>query len=157
MTSTFWRCAIISLLLWALPAQWLAAATGLPCAGHASTAVLARAIDLAQLPAASRQVPISSIAHHHGTTPEHLPGSQAAAHAPDGVDLGMHSTLDGTLTHGHAKCLGAGSCCLMAAMLPNTLPDFVRPGAWTAFTLMAQRHQAPLLSGPDRPPQIRLA
>lgn len=160
MKRPFWRCAIISLLLWALPMQWLAAATLLPCAGHAKAqgeiSVLVKINPVHAAPGHAhqhqphhQQVP----AHAHGEAPAH--GSMLMAHADaDTTAVPAHGAAS---ADSHAKCASAGHCCLSAALLPAPMPEFAQRGAAVQFAPLAQPHRTPLLSGLDRPPQTHLA
>lgn len=140
MNTPFWRCVIISLLLWALPTQWLAAASALSCpegAGIHTTS--AHSVEHPRGPTETR-------AHVHETlTVEHDDSEASPSHA------------DAAPIHSHAQCATAGHCCFSAALLPAALPDFDGHTAATQFAPLAQAHPTPLLRGPDRPPQALLA
>ena len=178
MKTPFWRCAIISLLLWALPVQWLAAAASLPCAGHAQTTGEALAMAVAHeargheqkhaLQGEPQQIHQqehgqqgqqgqhghNGPGHDHGLVPAH--GAVALAHAE--ADTGAMSAQNGSASgHSHAQCATSGHCCPSAALLPAAVPDFAMHSAAAQFAPLTQPHRPPLLSGPDRPPQTPLA
>ncbi|MDH4478279.1 MAG: hypothetical protein QE283_00200 [Rhodoferax sp.] len=137
MKTRFWRCVIVSLLLWALPAQWLALAATLPCTGHAEATVDA------------------GPPHDQTQAHAHAHGAMDAAHADVEVS---HSDEPPTAPHSHApcQCVNAGYCCLSAALLSATMPDLAPRGTSVQFAPLKQAHPKPLLSGPDRPPQPHL-
>ena len=158
MKLPLWRCATIILLLWALPAQWLAAATAVPCAGHASATVRAEsASTLAPTHHAAPQHPQPhgdhEAAQHGSPTAGHAHDLLAVAHHDGGADLAW----DGASAHPQAKCGVTGHCCLSAALLATTLADFAQRPVPMDFAPLPQHHRAPVLSGPDRPPQVRAA
>ena len=179
MKTPFWRCAIISLLLWALPVQWLAAAASLPCAGHTEAQDEALAVTVA-MPHEARgheqehalqgepqqlhqqehgqqgQYGHNGRGHDHGLVPAH--GPVALAHADADTDTGAMSAQNGSASgHSHAQCATSGHCCPSAALLPAAMPDFALHSAAAQFAPLTQPHRPPLLSGPDRPPQTQLA
>ena len=158
MKLSFWRYATILLLLWALPAQWLAAATAVPCAGHTSSTVRAESASTpAPMHHAEPQQPQphgAQVAEHHsGRTAGRAHDLRVVAHHEAGADLARY----GASAHPQAKCGGTGHCCLSAALLATTLADFAQPPVSVDFAPVTQHHRAPLLSGPDRPPQVRAA
>jgi len=158
MKLSFWRYATILLLLWALPAQWLAAATAVPCAGHTMATVRAESASTpAPMHHAEPQPPQphgAQVAEHHsGRTEGHAHDLRVVAHHEAGADLAR----DGASAHPQAKCGGTGHCCLSAALLVTTLADFAQRPVSTDFAPVTQHHRAPVLSGPDRPPQVRAA
>ena len=173
MKTPFWRCAIISLLLWALPVQWLAAAASLPCAGHTEAQDEALAVTVAMPheargheqehalqgePQQLHQQEHGQQGQHGHNGPGHDLGSVALAHADADADTGAMSAQNSSASgHSHAQCATAGHCCPSAALLPAAMPDFAQRSAPAQFALLAQSHLAPLLSGPDRPPQTQLA
>ena len=182
MKTPFWRCAIISLLLWALPVQWLAAAASLPCAGHTEAQGEALALAVAhEEPGYEQEHALqgepqqlhqqehgqkgqkgqkgqqghNGPGHDHGLLPAH-DGPVALAHAD--TDTGAMSAQNGSISgHSHAQCATSGHCCPSAALLPAAMPDFALHSAAAQFAPLTQPHRPPLLSGPDRPPQTPLA
>jgi len=161
MKLPFWRCATILLLLWALPAQWLAAASAAPCAGHLTAAVRAEPV--------SPPAPMHHAAAQHA---QHLQphGAQGAPHHTEPTAGQSHDVLaaaqhgagadpaqGGASAHPQATCGGTGHCCPSAALLVTTHPDFAQRPDSTDFAPVTQHHRAPVLSGPDRPPQLRAA
>ena len=158
MKLPFWRCATILLLLWALPAQWVVAATAVPCAGHTMAAVRAES---ASTPAPMHRAAPQRLqahggqnaAHHDGPTAGHTHDLFAVAHH----DLAADLAPDGASAHPQAKCGGTGHCCLSAALLATTLADFAQRPVSMDFAPATQHHRAPVLGGPDRPPQVRAA
>jgi len=140
MNTPFWRCVTIIMLLWALPTQWLAAASVLSCNGEAGVRTTSAHCD--EYP----RGPSETRAHVHGTlTVEHEDFEKSPSHA------------DAAPSHSHAQCATAGYCCLSAVLLPAALPDFDGHTAAIQFAPLAQAHPTPLLRGPDRPPQTLLA
>ena len=164
MKLPFWRCATILLLLWALPAQWLAAATAVQCAGHTSATVRTEsAATLAPTHHSAPQKPQqpqqpqphgAHVAEHHsGPTAEHAHDLLSVVPHGAGADLAQ----DGASAHPQAKCGDTGHCCLSAALLATTLADFAQGPVSMDYAPVTQHHHAPVLSGPDRPPQVRAA
>ncbi len=161
MNAPFWRRTIISLLLWALPVQWLAAAA-LVCAGHpmgalhsdtalATVALRVTSYDVA--PEGSVSGPDALVgAHHPVHGDDHAHG--LLAHADANAEAGQ----DGLHDHPQGKCASAGLCCLSAALVSSpTLPDFTQQSASADFAPLAQHHRAPVLGGPERPPRLQAA
>ena len=144
MKTPFWRCVLVSLLLWTLPLQWLAAAVALPCAVQARANDDAVTVAMAPV---QNAVPGQVRGHSH----DHRLLALAQAHA--GADVAHGDASD----HGHAKCTSVGHCCVGAVIPSAALPDFAGPSASADFAPLTQRHRAPVLSGPDRPPQTRQA
>jgi hypothetical protein len=174
MKTPFWRCAIISLLLWALPVQWLAAAASLPCAGHTEAQGEALAVTMAHEARGHEQKhalqgePQQLHQQEHGQQGQqgqyghngrgHDLGSVALAHADADADTGAMSAQNGSASgHSHAQCATSGHCCPSVALLPAAMPDFALHSAAAQFAPLTQPHRPPLLSGPDRPPQTPLA
>lgn len=169
MNLPFWRCAIICLLLGALPAQWLAAATTLPCAGHpvgvvhkvskvASTALTVTSHHAASNNASGTGALVAAHQDGDGAGHDHeiLAGAHTSteAHAHSDPNKGH----DGAQAHPQAKCASAGHCCLSAALVSTpTLPDFAQRNGSADFATLAQHHRAPVLSGPKRPPRFQAA
>ena len=163
MKRPVWRCAIISLLLWALPLQWLAAASP-PCAGHANAqgeaSVLVETPSLHKVQGAPAE---PGPAHHHPPQDAHQPHQHHQHHQTEQAQYLEHgeSPAHGSMlmvhdvasADSHAQCASAGHCCTSAALLPAALPDFAQRGAAVQCAPLAQPHRTPLLSGLDRPPQ----
>lgn len=174
MKAPFWRSAIISLLLWALPVQWLAAASAAPCAGHPAGVVRA-----ASEPASAS---LTGTTHHAAPEGALGPGAVLAAHhqvnahdhglvanAHAGGNDNTHTNTSNTKAatdaghddapaHSQGMCASAGHCCPSSALVSHpALPDFAQRSALTAFAPLAQHHRAPVLDGPERPPRLHAA
>jgi hypothetical protein len=148
LKTPFWRCAVISLLLWALPLQWLASAATLPCAGEVHAKGEVAPVSGAQAPTPFAQPVVLAPAHGH----QHGAHSDETHAAHQG-----HEDEAGTSAHAHTQCAGAGHCCLSMALTTPAMPDFARRSALQQCAALAQPHRTPLLSGPDRPPQTHAA
>ena len=161
LKTPFWRCAIISVLLWALPLQWLASAATLPCAGdvHARGEVALVSIAQTQTPFAQPVVLAPAHGHQHNDQHDFQSDETHAAHADHQghQDHQGHEADAGASAHAHTKCAGAGHCCLNMALTAPAMPDFAQRSASRQCAALAQQHRTPLLSGPDRPPQTHLA
>jgi len=160
MNAPFWRRTIISLLLWALPVQWLAAAT-LVCAGHPMGAlhsdttlatVALRMTSHHAAPEGGVSGPDALVgAHHPVHGDDHAHGLLAHADAISEAEAGQ----DGLHDHPQGQCASAGHCCLSAALVSSpTPPDFTQRSASADFAPLAQYHRAPVLGGPERPPRL---
>jgi hypothetical protein len=166
LKTPFWRFAIISLMLWALPLQWLASAANLPCARlvHGKTEVALGSSAQALAPQ-DQPVVIAPIHGHHHTAhsdEKHAahegdegPSGHKGHEAQQGHD--SHESDASATAHAHSQCAGAGHCCVGMALIAPALPDFDRPSAAQQSAALAQQHGTPLLSGPDRPPQTHAA
>jgi len=173
MKTRFWRCAIISLLLGTLPAQWLAAATTPPCTGHAVGAVHKAseraAADLTKTmhrvapeKASSANAWVGAHPPHHGTAHAHelLAEPQTVAHT---VAQHVSQAVAGqdeaqAQEPTYALCASAGHCCLGAGLV-SVLPltDFAQRNVSADFAALTQKHRSPVLGGPERPPRFHSA
>jgi hypothetical protein len=170
MHTPFWRCAIISLLLGALAAQWAAAAV-VPCADH-PMGMVHKVSEVAAVGAtvtshhgasdgasgSGALVPTHHShddgGHAHGLLTDVNTASKAAPHAVFHGDVGD----DGGQPHSQTSSASAGHCCLSAALVSTpTLPDFAQRSVSADFAPLVQHHRAPVLSGPERPPRIHTA
>ena len=134
------RMLLIWLLVLAVPAQGLAAATMAFCGpnhhggGAAATAQSAGS---------------GEPAHHDMAAP--------AAHGEPGPVLLQASTESGHHGQGSKKCSACASCCSIGAMLSPALAVPVAMVAPTVFSVVVATIDPFAADGPDRPPRIRLA
>ena len=162
LKTPFWRCAIISVLLWALPLQWLAAAATLPCAGEVHAKGEVALVSVAQTHTPFAQPVVLALAHGPQQDDQHddqhdLQSDEThAAHEGHQGHQGTAGDAEAS-AHAHTKCAGAGHCCLNMALIAPAMPDFAQRSASQQCAALAQQHRTPLLSGPDRPPQTHLA
>jgi hypothetical protein len=151
LKTPLWRYAIISLLLWALPLQWLASAATLPCAAEVHAKGDVALVSVAQTLTPFAQPAVIAPAHGH----QHDAQSNEKHAAHEGHE--GHDADAGTSAPAHTQCAGAGHCCLSMALVAPAMPDFARRSASQQCAALAQPHRTPLLSGPDRPPQTHAA
>lgn len=160
MNARFWRCAIISLLLGALPAQWLAAATTLPCTGHMECALGTATLTLSGQPPATGHTSgvgalFAAYQHSHDVGQER--GRPPLADAPSNTVASEVAGNEGAPANPEAKCVSAGHCCLIAALLSTPkLPDFTQRSDSADFAPLTKHHRAPVLGGPERPPRFQV-
>jgi hypothetical protein len=142
------RRLVICLLVLALPAQGLAAATLAFCgpAHHAAGM---------SLPGAAAADPGQG---HHDSHPGGGAGSAHAQHAQHAqqVDPAGHEPA-APADAGSQKCSACASCC-SAGAIPSALPALPEPVfATLVFPAVASRVDPFAASGPDRPPRHLLA
>lgn len=134
------RALLIWLLVLAVPAQGLAAATMAFCgANHHGGGA-----------AATAQSAVSDEAAHHDMAAPAEPGEPGPVLLPASTESGHHG-------EGSKKCSACASCCSIGAMLSPALAVPVAVVAPTVFSVVVATIDPFAANGPDRPPRIGLA
>ena len=158
------RTLLVWLLVLALPAQGVAAATMAFCgphhpgggaASHAEQRAAAEHVHPQARPQAHPQAhPEADAQGSHGDHGDH---HQATAARADSADAGSSAA---PAKGGHAdqqKCSACASCCSIGAILNSVLAVPAPELSPTVFAVVVPTVDAFAVDGPDRPPRIVLA
>ena len=145
----FFRTLLICLLVLAVPAQGVAAATMAFCGpNHHSGAAASHAERMAPAERVHPQ------AQAQGTHRDH---DKARAAQDVGADVGSSAAPAKSVHADKQKCSACASCCSVSAILNSVLavpaPDLTP----TVFSVVVPTVDAFAADGPDRPPRIVLA
>ena len=147
------RTLLVWLLVLAVPAQGVAAATMAFCGSHHQGGTAATHAQQTA-PSAHAHAQAHARAHAQGKHGDHAPATVSQAHS---ADVGGSAAL-ATSAHADAqKCSACAACCSFGALLNSVLALAAPDLTPTVFSVVVPTVDAFAVDGPDRPPRIVLA
>ena len=150
--SSFYRAALVWLLLFSLPLQGYAAATMLSCGPNHHQMWAAAAMTTATT-TSHHDSGEAQHEHHHAQTVADDPAPDATAN----VDVaGDDASVDRLNKLSKFKCSACAACCVGAALPTSPLEFLSFPPAVAKDCSVPAAHVGFFTDGPDRPPRLLL-